>query len=284
MAKKPTNQKPAPRKRGATSARKTRKAKSSPRIPGWLWLLVGLIGGFLASQHQHGSAPWQDDKPTATVIPPAAAPDGTGTEQAQKGSEKKTPTFEFYTLLPETEVIVPDGEVLTSTATPPPRPPSDKPANQGVSGNDPIAQIIAANTTTRPEPIPEPAPEPKPEPRPEPKPEPRPEPEPEPKPEPKPEPAREVAEQKPPQQRAPANDGKRYMLQAASFSSRGDASNLSQSLGNFGLQTKISEVRTDDGSTWYRVQSGPYNDRREIDRAKDLMATRGITPLLIQLQ
>ncbi|MGO2133193.1 MAG: SPOR domain-containing protein [Halomonas sp.] len=272
MAKKPTNQKPAPRKRGATSARKARKAKSHPRFPGWFWLLIGLIGGFLASQHQHGSAPWQDDKPMATVIPPAAAPDNAGGDQAQKGSEKKTPTFEFYTLLPETEVIVPDGEVLTSTATPPPRPTSDKPDSQGVSGNDPIAQIIAANTTTRPEPISEPTPEPKPEPKPEAK------------PEPKPEPIREVAEQKPPQQRAPANDGNRYMLQAASFSSRGDASELSQSLANFGLQTKISEVRTDDGSTWYRVQSGPYNDRREIDRAKDLMATRGITPLLIQLQ
>lgn len=269
MAKKPSSQqKPAPRKRGATSARKTRKAKSSPRFPGWLWLLIGLIGGFLASQHQHGSAPWQDDKPMATVIPPASAPESTDGEQAQQGTEKKTPTFEFYTLLPETEVIVPDGEVLTSTATPPPKPPSEKPDSEGVSGSDPIAQIIAANTTARPEPTPAPRPEPRPEPT----------------PEPEPEPAREVAKQKPSQQSAPANDGKRYMLQAASFSSRSDASDLSQGLGNFGLQTKISEVLTDDGSTWYRVQSGPYNDRREIDRAKDLMATRGITPLLIQLQ
>ena len=156
--------------------------------------------------------------------------------------------------------------MLTSTATPPPQKPADadtsgsgdddEPADArpGVSGNDPIAQIIAANTTAKPA-----------------------------------SPASAAAtptttQDETPRESTSRSDGKRYMLQAASFRDRGDAGELSQRLGNFGLQTKISEVRTDDGTTWHRVQSGPYSDRREIDRARDLMATRGITPLLIQLQ
>lgn len=255
--RKQSSAKPAPRRRGATSTRKSRAARPSPRIPGWLWLLVGLVAGFLASQHQHGSAPWQDGSRAVAVIP-ATAPGGRadGARDSKK-SGPTTPTFEFYTLLPETEVIAPGNEMPTSTATPPPPRPADddKPADArpGISDSDPIAQIIAANATA-------------------------------PSTRPAPGAVTPATQDEVSRQRAPENSDKRYMLQAASFRDRDDASELSQRLGNFGLQTKISEVHTDDGATWHRVQSGPYSDRREVDRARDLMATRGITPLLIQLQ
>jgi cell division protein FtsN len=73
------------------------------------------------------------------------------------------------------------------------------------------------------------------------------------------------------------------MLQAASFRQASDAEQLRSRLRNLSLLAEISEVQA-DGSTWHRVQVGPYEDTRELNRAQDLMNTQGIEPLLIQLQ
>ncbi|RTR03440.1 SPOR domain-containing protein [Halomonas nitroreducens] len=240
---------PANRKRGATSS-KRRPAKPQRRgLPGWLWGLAGMVAGFLISQHQHGTAPWQDGpvSPLATVVPkPPASADGTsGGEDPPAPDEPRMPTFEFYTLLPESEVIAPGGQVPDSTATPPPRPPEaetdEEQARPAAAADDPIAQVIAANSA----------------------------------------PAESTAE---PASPPDAGDGKRYVLQAASFRASGDARRLASRLQDFGLLAKISEVQTGDGATWHRVQVGPYSDRRELNRAQDLMVTQGIEPLLIQLQ
>ncbi|MBB3191103.1 SPOR domain-containing protein [Halomonas cerina] len=234
MASRP----PTPRKRGATTS-KRRPAAPPPRrgLPGWLWGLAGLVAGFLISQHQHGTAPWQDTPPVsplATVLPktPSEAPEGND-ETRQPPS---MPTFEFYTLLPESEVIAPSGKTA-STATPPPRP-----TDEAETAEDPIARVIAANQKT----------------------------------------------DAPPPEAAPAagsaGTDKRYVLQAASFRDAGDARQLAGRLKDFGLLARISEVEATGGATWHRVQVGPYQDRRELNRAQDLMVTQGIDPLLIQLQ
>ncbi|WP_046078343.1 SPOR domain-containing protein [Halomonas sp. HG01] len=231
------------RKRGATSSRKAPAKASAPRrgVPGWLWGLTGLVAGFLISQHQHGTAPWQDGPASPTPIatgeapPPSARPG----DAAPADDEPPMPTFEFYTLLPESEVIAPGEQAASSTATPPPRPASneDEGSSAGsVSADDPIAQVIAANSA----------------------------------------PAEDTTRS--------AEDGKRYVLQAASFRQSGDARQLAGRLKDFGLLANISEVQTGDGATWHRVQVGPYRDRRELSRARDLMSTQGIEPLLIQLQ
>ena len=73
------------------------------------------------------------------------------------------------------------------------------------------------------------------------------------------------------------------MLQAASFREASDAEQLRGRLRNLSLLAEISEVQA-DGNTWHRVQVGPYEDTRELNRAQDLMVTQGIEPLLIQLQ
>jgi cell division protein FtsN len=165
------------------------------------------------------------------------------------------PTFEFYTLLPETEVIAPGG-AIPSTITPPTITASDADASDTATdtstdstetatstpADDPIAQVIAANT--RPN------------------------------------------EQAAAAQQAPAASNStpsRYMLQAASFREIGDAEQLRSRLRNLSLLAQISEVQA-NGDTWHRVQVGPYDDTRELNRAQDLMSTQGIEPLLIQLQ
>lgn len=165
------------------------------------------------------------------------------------------PTFEFYTLLPETEVIAPGG-AIPSTTTPPTVAASDADASDTATdtstdstetatstpADDPIAQVIAANT--------------------------------------RPNEQAAAAQQTP---AASNSTPSRYMLQAASFREIGDAEQLRSRLRNLSLLAQISEVQA-NGDTWHRVQVGPYDDTRELNRAQDLMSTQGIEPLLIQLQ
>lgn len=241
-----SSRKPAPRKRGATTSPRRRAAAPQRRgIPGWLWGLAGLVAGFLLAQHQQGTAPWQEgsDSPLATVL---TAP---GEQQAPEEEDESPaapeeppmPTFEFYTLLPESEVIAPGGKVSASRATPPER--SEAP--ETAAGEDPIAQVIAANLDDDAT-------------------------------------AQEAPRESPDADETPADA--RFVLQAASFREASDASQLAGRLRDFGLLAKISEVKAGGGDTWHRVQVGPYSDRRELTRAQDLMVTQGIEPLLIQLQ
>nr|WP_298250966.1 SPOR domain-containing protein [uncultured Halomonas sp.] len=239
------------KKRGATNNRRqpSKKVRREWRLPGWVWGLAGLIAGFLLSQHQHGVAPWQvEDSPLATVLPHGTSPENKPEAPAEP-SEPPMPTFEFYTLLPESEVIAPDGEMPASTATPPP-PPETASADEDASSStdDPIAEVIAANQASDRQAE-----------------------------------SRQAASSRQQSTAATSASGQRYMLQAASFRAAGDAQKLRSRLRDFGLLAQVSEVKAGGGQTWHRVQVGPYEDRREISRAQDLMVTQGIEPLLIQL-
>jgi cell division protein FtsN len=97
----------------AQASRKARK-KAVPRqtrhVPGWVWLFAGLgIGLSIAlftamkDRAKHPAPP----PPTASASPlPAQTKMG-----AAKPDDKKSPKpkFDFYTILPEMEVIVPDA-------------------------------------------------------------------------------------------------------------------------------------------------------------------------------
>ncbi|GHB06424.1 SPOR domain-containing protein [Modicisalibacter luteus] len=103
--------------KGATTRRAPRQ-KERRSVPGWLWGLTGLIAGFALSQYLQESAP-----PLATVVPkPPSTQQASQPSQAPAGekppaaaSEPRMPTFEFYTLLPESEVIAPKVEDVPST-------------------------------------------------------------------------------------------------------------------------------------------------------------------------
>lgn len=257
-------------RRGATTQRnKTTKTSRTP-MPGWLWALGGLVVGFFLAHYQNGTAPWQDDPatgPEATVISREQR-DDSAAEGSAEDDEASMPTFEFYTLLPETEVIAPGGVVPSTVVQPEPAPAApaeevasntsgqltedeqsampDEPiaSSTPVSDDDPIAELIAANNTENTE--------------------------------------QNTATSQP---AAPAaqTEQARYMLQAASFRSETDAGRMRDRLKNLSLLAHISKVQA-NGDTWHRVQVGPYDDPRELNRAQDLMSTQGIEPLLIQLQ
>lgn len=81
-------------------------------MPGWAWLLIGLLVGALAISawllrdrwQQNGSLLPQPD-------PNARAPVATDPGVVVAAPEKPKPKYDFYTLLPEKEVVIPDAEL-----------------------------------------------------------------------------------------------------------------------------------------------------------------------------
>lgn len=84
------------------------KAETRRQVPGWVWLFSGLVAGlFIAflvylAQLQREHPPEQHD-PVAEQEP-GDSNGGDGT------SDSKGPDFDFYAVLPEMEMIVPEGD------------------------------------------------------------------------------------------------------------------------------------------------------------------------------
>lgn len=79
------------------------------RLPGWGWLVTGLVVGFLVAtlSQPTGQTPLQEKPPLAAVEVTKKSSD--------KSQEKPSPRFDFYTLLPESEVVAPEIEAYKST-------------------------------------------------------------------------------------------------------------------------------------------------------------------------
>ncbi|WP_426414954.1 SPOR domain-containing protein [Aestuariirhabdus sp. LZHN29] len=90
------------------ASRKPTPQRSGPRssVPGWVWMFTGIVTGlFIAFLMKLA--------PNAVDVRDLA-----DTAEEQTGSEERPrAVFDFYTLLPESEVLVPDAPPLPTTAT-----------------------------------------------------------------------------------------------------------------------------------------------------------------------
>lgn len=99
-------------------ARKVRHAGRKPArgVPGWLWLFTGLAAGLLVALYvyldQRPSKPAAHDQaPTPAAAAPKPKTEATKpAHPAAKSAPEEKPRFEFYTILPEMEVVVPDSD------------------------------------------------------------------------------------------------------------------------------------------------------------------------------
>lgn len=114
-------------KRGKKQARR----KDEPRVPGIVWLLSGLlIGGAVAVAvwvknpgavkdllpHPNPAAKPRlasagDDADKVPVGNPPASSPASASTASDAGAAPKKPKYDFYTLLPEREVVIPDEEL-----------------------------------------------------------------------------------------------------------------------------------------------------------------------------
>ncbi len=91
---------------------RAQKKQARKPLPGWLWLLTGLLlGGFvsglfwLKGQSGQAGGEWVGARPDR---PPQGKP--APTQRPDVPSPPK-PRFDFYTMLPKMEVVVPDDEL-----------------------------------------------------------------------------------------------------------------------------------------------------------------------------
>ena len=100
-------------KRGKKQARR----KDEPSIPGYVWLLTGLLIGGAVAVGFYIKMPHAADSllphPNAAATPPTASASAAAPEGNPPAAEPavKKPKYDFYTLLPEKEVQIPDEEL-----------------------------------------------------------------------------------------------------------------------------------------------------------------------------
>lgn len=98
-------------KRAKTQARRS----GSRGTPGWLWLGVGLLGGVVLAVAIYLGRGGDVDQLLPRPNPGAQAPAAGEPPVAQDAPEPKKPKYEFYDVLRDKEVVIPDAE-LTAQA------------------------------------------------------------------------------------------------------------------------------------------------------------------------
>ena len=97
-------------------------------VPAWIWLLSGVVLGLALSAFALYKE-WmpRDDGPQPN--PGATAPKaGDGEVAPASGATDSKPKYDFYSVLPEMEVVIPEAEVTAEAAKPP------EPTTPGAAG------------------------------------------------------------------------------------------------------------------------------------------------------
>lgn len=209
-------------------ARARRKSRQPAQAPGWVWMSFGLVLGLgvavavYLSGAGPGFAPRASSLAAASKKAPVRAPGGgaqsptssvrspssSASSPASSAASSAAPKdrgpygtkFDFYEILPQSQVVVP--EVETPTKSPP-------------------------------------AP-------------------------------------------APVATPGRYVLQAGSFRSHGEADHLQASLALLGIESRIQKVTIDDDE-FHRVRIGPIDDLDTLNRIRDQLHDAGITPIVMRV-
>lgn len=211
-------------RRGKSQARRNQ----GPGIPGWAWLIAGLVlgiglilvvPGFLGSDGEDGffrPQPNPDAQPAAsigTVDDPAASTD------------EAAPEYDFYTLLPGEEVALTDAQLAATARAEAEREAADDADPEPADATQP--DDAGADTTPA------------------------------------------------------AADGARYILQAGSFSTPGDAETVKARIALLGLSARVEPAQI-RGKTMYRVRMGPYGSASALAEAKRKLAAADLPALAIK--
>jgi len=103
------------------------KHSEKPAIPGWVWgftgLVVGLLVALLVYLTEH--VPQRQTSLTTAIEKAAKKASNALTGKKSETSSKSKIKFEFYTLLPESEVVIPEQELVEDRAKPVSKKPAD---------------------------------------------------------------------------------------------------------------------------------------------------------------
>jgi len=247
-----------------------RRGKSQARrnggsgLPGWAWMILGIVialvavmvvpkylksegrDGFFRPQPNPAAQPAvsaidEGDAPPDDAPSPARRPASAATPAAE------TPDYDFYTVLPEQEVAMTDAELAASAREEAERQRRTLAAQRQREQDAADLATPAPAAPTAPAATPATAPS-----------------------------------ATTPATAAAATDGSaRYLLQAGSFSTSGDAEALKARIALLGLSARV-ESGDANGKTVYRVRMGPYGTATELAEAKQKLGNGGLPALAIK--
>lgn len=78
-----------------------------------------------------------------------------------------------------------------------------------------------------------------------------------------------------------AKSSKEYILQAGSFRKREDADRMRAELIMMNLEAYMETNTIRQGEVWHRVLTGPYDNRSKMAKARSILVSNDINPLLL---
>lgn len=290
------------------------KRNTDTGTPGWVWLVAiaavaavvfmampslfkGEGDGFLRA----GPRPNPDAVPAqvadAEIDAPASLtrPGGNGNDRPATAQERPAqPSYDFYTLLPGSEVQMSDAELAATARAEAERQaraqrqttPAESPAapvNQPAPLNEnpaPVSEAQRALAALEGRAVPRPASQPAPVSE---------------RPAGNeraasapatasaPPPAATTRPTAPPASTAEPASNVRYLLQAGAFSAEGEAEGTKARLAMAGVGARVEPAQI-NGTTVYRVRMGPYNTASELAAAKAKLEAAGLQAMAIKAQ
>lgn len=236
------------------------KRNSSGGLPGWAWLVIGVLLTLLAVLllprylKSDGGDGFFRPKPNPDALPAtvsdegeAIAPDTAPAGEAKADADKPKPTqYDFYTLLPGQEVAVSDAELAASAKA------------EAEAQANAARQAAAAATGSGSDALPAPLGE-------------------------------TPVAATPAPSAAPAAGAEaaasaaatRYLLQAGAFGGSGDAEAVKAKIALLGLNARVESAQI-NGKTVYRVRMGPYGSASELADAKAKLASGGLPAMAVK--
>jgi cell division protein FtsN len=238
------------------------KRNSSGGLPGWAWLVIGVLLTLLAVLlvprylKSDGGDGFFRPKPNPDALPAAVsdegeaiAPDTAPAGEAKPDADKPKPTqYDFYTLLPGQEVAVSDAELAASA----------KAEAEAQANAKQASAAEAAPAASTPDALPAPLGE---------------------------TPAAATPASVPAAsasaEAARTAAATRYILQAGAFGASGDAEATKARIALLGLNARVESAQI-DGKTVYRVRMGPYGSASELADAKAKLAGGGLPAMAVK--
>ncbi|BBG29549.1 SPOR domain-containing protein [Zymobacter palmae] len=232
----------------------------SSGLPGWakgaLFVAVGFGIAYFVFGKKESSAPTPPTPPLVSPVQPPAAgnvgkpaataqrPTTSASQAPQEQKKNEAQSFDFYTILPS-------SEITPTSSAPMPRA-TQAPAATAAPSRPAIATTAtpARPSEAQPAVVARPAP----------------------------------AAPTTSAPTAASTSGASYILQSLSTSSQEGANTVAARLRDLGLPTQVRAVQLANGKTTYRVQSGPFPEGAERDRALGLIRVQHLDPMVIRVR